>query len=281
MAQRNENLTKKGIGFGIGLRPDHYAEIDANPPDIDWLEIISEDFLVEGGRPLYYLDRIREHFPMAMHGVSMSIGGSDPLDMNYLKRLRNLMHRVEPLWVSDHLCWTGVDDINLHDLMPMPYIEEAIDHVVERVKRVQDFLGQRILLENVSCYLNYNASTMPEWEFISTIAERADCLILLDVNNIYVNAFNHGFNAQDYLNGIPIDRVQQFHLAGHKNYSRYIIDTHDENIIPQVWELYKSAVDRFGDVATLIERDDNIPPLSELIRECHRAKELAVQQYVA
>jgi len=261
-------------GFGMGLRPPHYQTVVDTKPAVDWFEIISEDFLVDGGTPLYYLDKIRQDYPMAMHGVSLSIGSCDPLDMDYLKRLKDLIARVDPLWVSDHLCWTGVNGVNMHDLMPLPYTEESVNHVVERVEEVQNYLDRPILLENVSSYVAYRASEMTEWEFLTQIAEKANCLILLDVNNIYVSAFNHGFDPQEYLDAIPKERVQQFHMAGHDNCGTHIIDTHDETIIPDVWALYERAVKRFGSVATLIERDANIPPVSELLEEVNQAKEL-------
>ncbi len=263
------------LGFGLGLRPTHYETILNEAPAIDWLEIISENYLVPGGKPLHYLDRIRERYPLVMHGVSLSIGSSDALDREYLKQLKALAARVEPAWISDHLCWTGVNGVNAHDLLPLAYTEETLKHVVARVTQVQDFLGRRILLENVSSYVSYPESEMSEWEFISEIAQRADCLILLDINNIYVSSFNHEFDARTYLNAIPVERVQQLHLAGHRHHDNYIIDTHDAAIVDPVWNLYEAALHRFGKVSTLIERDDNIPPLSELLNELQQAREMA------
>lgn len=263
------------LGFGLGLRPTHYETILSESPAIDWLEIISENYLVPGGKPLHYLDRIRERYPLVMHGVSLSIGSSDTLDREYLKQLKALATRVEPAWISDHLCWTGVNGVNAHDLLPLAYTEETLKHVVARVTQVQDFLGRRILLENVSSYVSYPESEMSEWEFISEIAQRADCLILLDINNIYVSSFNHEFDARTYLNAIPVERVQQLHLAGHRHHDNYIIDTHDAAIVDPVWNLYEAALHRFGKVSTLIERDDNIPPLSELLNELQQAREMA------
>lgn len=261
-------------GFGIGLRPAHYQTIVDTLPALDWFEIISEDFMLEGGPSLYYLDKIREKYPMAMHGVSLSIGSSDPLDKDYLQRLKTLVNRIEPLWVSDHLCWTGVNGVNIHDLMPLPYTQECITHVVNRIRQVQDYLGQPILLENVSSYVSYRASEMTEWEFLTQVAEQADCFILLDINNIYVNAFNHGFNVKDYLNGVPKKRIRQFHLAGHDNLTTHIVDTHDDSIIDEVWKLYEMALELFGPVATLIERDAKIPSVTELIKELDYAKNI-------
>ena len=263
------------LGFGLGLRVEHYQTILDTRPNIDWFEILSENYIVPGGKPLYYLDSIRADYPLVMHGVSLSIGSSDPLNLDYLKQLKQLADRVEPAWLSDHLCWTGLNGTNLHDLMPLPYTEEAIAHVVARVRQVQDILGRRILLENVSSYVTYTQSEMSEWEFVRTILERADCLMLLDVNNIYVSSYNHGFDARAYLDAIPVERVQQFHLAGHTNHGNYIVDTHDHPVIDPVWDLYAHAVRRFGPVSTMIERDDNIPPLEELLTELAQARAIA------
>lgn len=268
-------LTQASLGYGLGLRVDHYPNFLHEPPAIDWLEILSENYMVPGGLPLHNLDRIRERYPMVMHGVSLSIGSTDPLNPDYLKQLKALAQRVEPAWISDHLCWTGVEGRNLHDLMPLPYTEEGVRHVAERVQQVQDYLGRRILLENVSSYVSYPQAEMAEWEFLAAIAERADCLILLDINNIYVSSFNHDFAAHDYIDHMPPARVQQFHLAGHRNLGNLIIDTHDEAIIDPVWALYAHATRRFGAVATMIERDDNIPPLPELLAELDHARAIA------
>jgi len=277
----HSSTDRQYLGFGLGLRTDHYEQVINDRPAIDWLEIISENYMVEGGKALHYLDRIRELYPMVMHGVSMSIGSTAPLNLDYLADLKQLIARVEPEWVSDHLCWTGVHGRNLHDLMPLPYTEETIAHVAARIEQVQDFLGQQILLENVSSYVTYNASQLSEWEFLSAIAERADCLLLLDINNIYVSSHNHAFDPVDYLDGVPGDRIQQFHLAGHSYQNQLIIDTHDHPICDPVWGLYQQAVERFGRVSTMIERDDNIPPLNELIAELDVARRLAAEQGVA
>ena len=263
------------LGFGLGLRPEHYLEVLEGRPAVDWFEIISENYLVDGGKPLHYLDRIREHYPMVMHGVSLSIGSSDPLDPEYLAGLKRLAGRVEPAWVSDHLCWTGVGGRNLHDLLPLPYTEEAIAHVAERVCRVQDYLGRQILLENVSSYVTYTDSRVPEWEFLSAVAQRSDCRILLDVNNVYVSAHNHEFDPLAYLDGVPRERVWQIHLAGHSRNGPLIIDTHDHPVPDPVWELYVEAIARLGPVSTMIERDDDIPPLDVLLGELARARSLA------
>lgn len=263
-------------GFGLGLRPRHYEAILRTRPRVDWFEALSENYMVPGGRPLHYLDRIRERYPVVLHGVSLSIGGTDPLDRGYLAQLKALAARVQPAWISDHLCWTGIDGRNLHDLMPLPYTDEALRHVARRVHAVQDALGCRILLENVSSYVAYRSSAMTEWQFLAALAREADCDILLDVNNIYVSAFNHGFDALAFLDGIPAARVRQIHLAGHDHCGDLIIDTHDSRVIGPVWDLYAEAVSRFGPVPTMIERDDKIPPLGALVRELDHARRVAV-----
>ena len=270
----SQNIDKEFLGYGLGLRTDHYEEILNSNPPIDWFEIISENYMVEGGRQLFHLDQIKERYPLVMHGVSMSIGSSDPLNMEYLKDLKRLAKRVKPKRISDHLCWTTHGGHNTHDLLPMPYNDQSLAHVVERVKRVQDFLGQRILLENASSYVTYKTSDIPEWEFLKEIADTADCLILLDVNNIYVSGFNHDFDPKVYIDHIPPERVCQVHLAGHENNGDYIIDTHDHPVINEVWELYEYAVSKIGRITTMIERDDHIPPLTELIAEVERARAL-------
>jgi uncharacterized protein (UPF0276 family) len=268
-------LTLPSQGFGLGLRTVHYEEIAATRPPVDWFEVLTENYLVAGGKPLNWLDRIRADYPVAMHGVSLSIGSIDPLDMDYLRAVKALAQRVSPLWISDHLCWTGIAGRNLHDLLPIPYTEAALRHLVPRIEAAQEFLGRRIVLENVSSYVSYKESELNEWEFLAELARRADCLILLDVNNIYVSAYNHGFKADEFLSGIPIERVQQIHLAGHSNCGDFIIDTHDAPVIDPVWELYARAIQRLGPVSSMIERDDHIPPLSELLGELDQARAAA------
>lgn len=262
-------------GFGLGLRTDHYADFVERKPAVDWLEIISENYMVPGGKPLHYLDTIRRDYPMVMHGVSLSIGGTDPLDRDYLRGLRQLIDRVQPGWVSDHLCWTGVDHHNLHDLLPLPYTESALRHLVDRVHEVQEFLGRRILLENVSSYVAYAADEMPEWEFVSELARRADCHLLFDVNNVYVSSRNHGFDPRVYVDAMPVGRVRQIHLAGHEDHGDFVIDTHDHPVRDEVWDLYRYTIARMGAVPTMIERDDHIPPLDELLAELAQARALA------
>jgi uncharacterized protein (UPF0276 family) len=266
---------KPNLGFGLGLRRDHYSTIISENPPVDWFEIVTENYLVPGGKPHYFLDKIREKYPLVMHGVSMSIGSIDPLDMDYLKQVKTLANKIKPHWISDHLCWTGINGKNIHDLLPLPYTEEAIQHVVERIQKIQDFLGQQILIENVSSYLTYQQSGMTEWDFITEISKRADCFILLDVNNIYVSSVNHAFDPIDYIKAIPKERVYQIHLAGHSNMGNYIIDTHDNDVVDEVWKLYASTLRLIGNVSTMIERDDNIPPLANLLNELQHARELA------
>jgi len=281
MTSTGDLVQRRDLGFGLGLRPVHYDDIvdtgNADAARVDWFEIISENYMVPSGKPLHYLDRVRERWPLVMHGVSMSIGSDDPLNEDYLRDLKALADRVEPTWISDHLCWTGFQSLDMHDLLPMPYTEEALDHVVERIRRVQDVLGRRILMENPSTYVTFDASTLPEWTFMAEMAARADCLILLDVNNIYVSAFNHEFDALTYLDAIPGERVQQIHLAGHQNNGNHIIDTHDHPVIDPVWQLYAEAVRRLGPVPTMIERDDDIPPFADLVAELDTAREVAAE----
>lgn len=272
-----DRKTAPSPGFGLGLRPDHYPDFLREPQPVDWLEIISENYMVPGGKPLAMLDAIRADYPMVMHGVSLSIGSDEPFDMDYLAALKALERRVEPLWISDHLCWTGINAHNTHDLLPLPYDAPALDCVVENIGRVQDYLGRRILIENPSSYVTFRSSDRSEWEFLAEMAERADCLLLLDVNNIYVSARNHGFDPEDYLAGLPVDRIQQIHLAGHSDMGDYVIDTHDADVCDAVWDLYASAIRRFGSVATMIERDDAIPPLADVLAELDRARALAAR----
>lgn len=270
-------LTAENVDFGLGLRPEHYEEIVANPGRVSWFEAISENYMVPGGSPLHWLDRIRGDYPIALHGVSLSIGSVDPLDDRYLEALTTLIERVQPMWVSDHLCFTGVHGLNMHDLLPLPYTEEALDHVVERVLRVQDLLGRRLVIENASSYVTYASSVLSEWDFIAELGRRADCEILLDINNVYVSAFNHQFDAMTYLRAMPRQRVRQFHLAGHTNKGSHIIDTHDSPIVQEVWALYAEAARLFPDVPTMIERDANIPPYAELLAELDIARGIAAE----
>lgn len=262
-------------GFGLGLRTEHYSAFESDrQPRVDWLEIISENYMVPGGAPLWHLDRIRRDFPMVMHGVSLNIGGNAPLDMPYLRDLKALAERVQPAWVSDHLCWTGVDGLNLHDLLPIPYTRQMLRHVADRVQRVQDFLQRRLVIENPSSYVAFAADEMREWEFIAELVRHADCELLLDVNNVYVSSVNHGFDAQDYIRAIAPERVRQIHLAGHEDQGGYLIDTHDHPVCDAVWALYDFTLSHCGDVPTMIERDDHIPPLPELLDELDIARQI-------
>jgi uncharacterized protein (UPF0276 family) len=268
------------LGVGVGLRPHYYAEVfdDAGlaprrgESGIDWFEVISENFMVEGGLPLHNLGRATDRYRVVPHGVSLSIGGTDPLDKDYLRRLKDLARRVEAPWVSDHLCWALSGGVHMHDLLPLPYNERTVRWVAERVRAVQDFVGVRFALENVSSYMTYAASEMSEWEFVTAIAEEADCGLLLDVNNVFVSAYNHRFDANAYVDGVPHERVVQIHLAGHTHRGTHILDTHDDHVVDEVWDLYRRALRRTGPVSTLIEWDDNFPPFAVLVAEADKAR---------
>jgi uncharacterized protein len=265
------------LGHGVGLRPTHYPRLWNGTARVDWFEAISENFMIAGGRPLAALERARALAPVVLHGVSLSIGSTDPLDGAYLDALRALAARYDPAWISDHLCWSGVGGHHVHDLLPLPYTEEALDHVVARVRAVQERLGRQILLENVSSYLTYSYSTISEWEFLGAVVERADCGLLLDVNNVYVSATNHGFPAATYLAGLPPDRIGQIHLAGHSDMGAYLFDTHDGPVIEAVWDLYRQAVRRFGRISTLVEWDDRVPDLEIVCAEAARARDVEAE----
>jgi uncharacterized protein (UPF0276 family) len=259
------------LGIGIGLRTVHFPHILSQKPRIDWFEVLSENFMDSAGRPLWVLDQIAERYPVVLHGVSLSIGGSDPLDLEYLKKLKALAARTRAHWVSDHLCWTGIMGRNVHDLLPMPYSEEALKHTTDRVRVVSDVLERPLVLENPSSYVEFASSTMPEWEFLARLAEDADCGLLLDVNNVYVSAFNHRFDANTYVDAIPADRVVQYHLAGHTHKGTHIIDTHTGQALPEVWELYARSIARTGSVATLYEWDEDIPEFDVVLAEAQKA----------
>lgn len=259
--------TEQIRGAGLGLRKEHYAAILAERPAVGWFEALTENYLVAGGLPLLNLERIRADYPLVLHGVSLSIGGTAPLDRDYLRALRQLIVRSAPTWVSDHLCWTGTAAANLHDLMPLPFTETCLAHVAARVAEVQDTLGQRLLLENVSSYLACPQSTMRESEFLARLCRLTGCALLLDVNNVYVSAHNHGFDPLEYFADLPTDHVLQIHLAGHSQGDGLLIDTHDRAVSSGVWRLYEAAVERFGAVPSMIERDADIPPLTQLLDE--------------
>jgi uncharacterized protein len=260
------------LGVGVGLRVPHYAHIFEHRPRVDWFEIISENFMVSGGLPVHNLGRILADYRVVQHGVSLSIGATTPLDRAYLARLSDLTRVVRPPWVSDHLCWTGTARANLHDLLPLPYTEEAVRHVASRIRQVQDILGLPFCIENVSSYLTYQASRMTEWAFLTAVAEEADCGILFDVNNVYVSSYNHGFDPVEYVDGVPAHRIVQIHLAGHTHHGDYIIDTHSDHVIDEVWRLYRRVCERAGNVSTLVEWDDDIPPFDTLLAEADKAR---------
>ena len=260
------------LGHGIGLRPPHYPRVVDGTARVDWFEVISENFMIPGGRPLHVLEKARALAPVVLHGVSMNLGGTDPLNERHLGELERLIRRFEPAWVSEHLCWGAFGRHYAHDLLPLPYTEEALVHVADRIRQVQDRLGRRILVENVSSYVTFRHSTMPEWTFLGAVADAADCGILLDVNNIYVSAVNHGFSPDDYLAGLPPERIGQIHLAGHSDAGTHLVDTHDHPVPSPVWTLYRDAVRRFGPVSTLVEWDDHIPAFEELVAEAEHAR---------
>lgn len=262
-------------GFGLGLRADHYADLDRDGVAVDWLEVISENYMVGGGRPLHWLDRLRDRYPMVMHGVSLSIGGTDPLDEHYLDDLAALAARVQPGWISDHLCWTGVGGTQLHDLLPLPYTDEVLTHVATRIQRVQDRLRRPLVIENVSSYVEFTPRDLSEAQFLRELVACSGCELLLDVNNVHVSAFNHGFDAEAFLDTLPQHAIRQIHLAGHSHLGDHIIDTHDAPVAPEVFALYASALRRFGPVPTMIERDANIPPLAELLTELDAVRAVA------
>ena len=272
------------LGVGIGARAKHYAGLFGDTPvssdpqkTLDWVEVISENFMVDGGRPLRNLARLIENYRVIPHGVSMSIGATSDLDTSYLSRLKAVVDRIEPPWFSDHLCWTGASGVEIHDLLPLPHTKETIAHVSERIRRVQDFVGVPFAIENVSSYLAYKDSEMPEWEMLAEIAEKADCGILFDCNNIYVSGFNHGFDPNDYVDAMPKSRVVQMHLAGHTNKGAYLLDTHSDYVCDPVWDLYRRALARFGGVSTLIEWDEDIPELDVVVAEAVKAKSVRAQ----
>lgn len=265
------------LGHGLGLRSQYYQEILDQRPAVDWFEIISENYLVDGGKALHYLDAIGEHYPLVMHGVSLSIGGPHALDRDYLQRLKQLIDRVKPAWVSDHLCWTRGSAHQLHDLLPLPYHEESLAYLVERVRQVQDILERPLVLENLSSYVQPASSTLSEWDFLAALSAESGCQLLLDVNNVYVSARNQGFEPWDFISALPPNSIRQLHLAGHSDYGDHVIDTHDHPVADPVWQLYRRTLEHLGPVSTLLERDDHLPPLSELLDELQQARQIAAQ----
>ena len=264
---------------GVGLRAPHYREVIDTHPDVAWFEVHSENFFADGGKPHEILEQVRAQYPLSLHGVGLSLGSTDPLNVWHLEKLKGLIDRYEPGLVSEHLCWCSVDNHYLNDLLPLPYTKEALQHVVERIEQVQDYLGRQILIENLSSYLQFTDSTIPEWEFLSNVATASGCAILLDVNNIYVNAHNHGFDPVVYLEAIPVSAVKEMHLAGHSNEGDCLIDTHSKPVTDAVWQLYAHAVARFGRLPTLIEWDTDIPPLDVLLNEAARAEKIMEKRY--
>ncbi|MGH7294919.1 MAG: MNIO family bufferin maturase [Polyangiaceae bacterium] len=260
------------LGVGVGFRRPHVTGVLRDRPSMDWFEVISENYLGEGGALRANLEALRSTYRVVPHGVSLSIGGTDPLDLDLLTRLASLVRRIDAPWCSDHLCWTGLAGVDVHDLLPLPFTRRTLEHVVERVKRVQGTLGVPFALENASSYMEYAESTMPEHAFLAELAERADCGVLLDVNNVYVNAHNHGFDAEAYVDAVPAERVVQIHLAGHADRGAYLLDTHGDHVKAEVWELYRRAIRRCGPVSTLIEWDEDIPPWDVLSAEARIAR---------
>lgn len=266
-AGSNARLGLPNLGLGVGLRNAHFRFILDNSPPVDWFEIVSENFIDSGGRPRYVLDQIAERYPIVMHGVSLSIGSTDPVNFDYLRKLKRLAEDIKAVWISDHLCWTGINGINTHDLLPVPLNEESLKHIVSRIRIVQDYLERPLVLENPSTYLSFTASTIPEWQFLSRMADEADCGLLLDVNNVFVSSVNHGFDPVHYIESLPHERIVQFHIAGHTNHRTHVIDTHDGHVTEAVWELYRLANQLAPDVSTSLEWDAKIPDFPTLHAE--------------
>jgi len=271
-------MNTSSLGFGLGLRTPHYdAILAARPKAVEWLEIISENFLDAHEGYWEFLIDLRRDYPIIMHGVSLNIGSTDPLNVDYLSKLKKLANHLDAPWVSDHLCWTGVNAHNSHDLLPLPYTEEMLTHIATRIQQVQQVLGRRFVLENPSSYLEFNSSTITEWEFLARLADQTGCGLLLDVNNVYVSAFNHGFDAQTFIDAIPASAIAQIHLAGHLNLGTHIVDTHDGHVIDEVWKLYEYTIRTKGMIPTMIEWDEKIPEFDVLLAELAKAKQAAGQ----
>jgi len=265
-------------GAGIGLRSAHYQEILNTKPAVPWFEVLSENYFGDGGLPIYHLECIREHYPVTLHGVGMSLGSTDPLNLDYLTRLKKLAERIEPAYISDHLAWISIDGRHVHDLLPLPYTEEALTHFVARVREAQDFLGRRLLIENPSSYMAYKDADLTESEFLQELVQRADCDLLFDVNNVYVSSRNHGFDPVEYLHALPAERVKEIHLAGYEQQENYLFDTHGQRVHPPVWELYKETIDCLGPVPTLIEWDTDIPEFSVVVDEANTAQKILTER---
>ena len=276
MAPGENNLGLANLGFGVGLRSVHFEHILRNKPEVDWFEAITENFIDSKGRPRYILDQIAERYSLVLHGVSMSIGSTDPLNMAYLKKLASLADATGARWVSDHICWTGTQFHNVHDLLPLPLNEETLAHVIDRVNRVQDILQRPLILENPSSYLSFTDDSLAEWEFIGQLAKETNCGLLLDVNNVYVSSVNHGFDAQQYIRSLPHDHIVQCHLAGHSDCGTHLIDTHDGPVCGPVWKLFQLAWELTGGISTLMEWDASIPPFEEMHAEVLKAQQLTL-----
>lgn len=268
------------LGFGIGLRTVHFPHILAKHPPVDWFEILSENFMDSGGRPMWILDQVAERYPIVMHGVSLSVGSTDAVNFDYLRKLKALAARTKARWISDHLCWTGVSGLNTHDLLPMPYTDESLAHVAERVRIIMDFLERPIFLENPSTYIEFTSSHWNEWDFLAEITERTGCGLLLDVNNVYVSAFNHGFDPMEYIESVPVGRVVQIHLAGHTHKGTHILDTHSDHVVDGVWKLYRRVYERMGGIATLLEWDEAIPSFDVVHAEALKARQYREAEHV-
>jgi len=264
-------------GCGIGLRLEHYNELEKEQENIPWFEVLSDNYLIEGTTQRDYLYKFRENNPVTFHGVGLSIGSTEPLNKDYLTRLKQLKDEVQPAWVSDHLCWTSAHGVVTHDLIPLPYTQTVVDHIVDRISQVQDYLGEQLVIENVSSYLQFKATDMTEWDFINEVTSRSDCKLLLDVNNIYVNAQNHKFDADEYLFAMPASRVAEMHLAGYEDRGTHLLDTHSRPVSEPVWDLFKKAVQHVGDVPVLIEWDNDIPSLERVIKESEKAHKIQQQ----
>lgn len=272
MANNDFNHTVQGCG--IGLRLDHFEKIEETKPDVPWFEVLSDNYLLEGTMQRDYLRKFRHDYPVTFHGVGMSIGSTEPLNQDYLKRLKQLKEEIQPAWISDHLCWTSAHGVVTHDLIPLPYTQSVVKHIVDRILQVQDFLGEQLVIENVSSYLQFKSTEMSEWDFINEVTHQSDCRLLLDVNNIYVSAQNHHFDAEEYLLAMPAEKVAEMHLAGYEDRGTHLLDTHSRPVTEPVWALFKKAVQHVGDVPVLIEWDNDIPSLERVIQEAHKAQVL-------
>ncbi len=267
-------LKNKIQGAGLGLRSCHYQQVLNNKPDVPWFELLSDNYMAAGGLPLLRAEQVREEYPITLHGVGMSLGSADPLNKTYLKRLKALADRLEPMYISDHLAWVSISGKYTHDLLPIPYTEATVKHISDRINQAQDMLGRKLLVENPSSYLTFKETEMTEWEFIKCVVDATDCDLLLDVNNIYVSARNHGFDPYQYIDAIPVERVKEIHLAGYEKMENYLFDTHGYQVHPPVWELYRATIQKMGAVPTLIEWDTDIPTFATLREEAAKSEQV-------